>query len=593
VPARRRSPWSYLRRYRVRIVLGCLALLVTNTLALTIPYLLGRTIDALREPDPADEVMRLALMMIGFAAAQAVVRVGSRIALFNAARMAEHDLRSDLFEHLMKLEPGYYRTHTTGDVMSRLTADVQTVRALWGPAILNVVNTTFVFGTAMVLMIGIDPVLTLWALLPYPAVMVFGRVFGRQIHRTSRRVQEQLGAVSNTVQEDLTGVAVIKSYTLEPRRQANFAGMSKQLLWRNMSLVKIRGLLMPLLGGMASLGTVMVIWVGGNAVVDGRIGLGQLVQFNAYLALLLWPTMALGWMISLFQRGLASWTRLAEIFARPPAVVGGDRPLPETGGAAGKIEIRDLTIEMDGRRILDGVDITIEPGTVAAIVGRTGSGKSVLVEALPRLIEVPPGAIFLDGVDITELRLDELRRAIGYAPQEAFLFSTTIGLNIAFGYQHSGATGAITEDQLLDAARAAGLARDLDALPNGLDTVVGERGITLSGGQRQRVALARALATSPRLLVLDDSLSSVDAETEAEILGHLADVLHDQTAIIISHRVAAVRRADQIIVLDGGRVAECGSHAELLAAGGVYAELYRTQLEERGASEPPAAGVSG
>ncbi len=585
-----RSPWAYLRRYRVRIAIGIVALLATNVLALTVPYLLGRTVDALRQPDPASKVARMALLMVGFAVAQAVTRIVSRTSLFNVARMAEADLRSQLFDHLLTLEPAYYRDHPTGDVMSRLTSDVQTVRALWGPAVLNVVNTTFMFCMALGLMIHIDPVLTLWALLPYPTIFFLGRLAGRHIHRASRSVQEQLGRLSNSVQEDLTGIGVIKSYTLEERRRGNFAGLSETLLARNMSLTMIRGLLMPLMTGLASLGVVMVIYVGGRAVVHGRIGLGQLVQFNAYLVLLLWPTMAMGWMIALFQRGLASWKRLSEILDREPSIVSGGAHLPEKAGRGG-LEISGLSLALGGEPVLEGIDIHVPPGTITAIVGRTGAGKSVLVETLPRLIDTPPNSVFLDGIDITTLELGELRRAIGYAPQEAFLFSTTIARNIAFGYESSDDLDDAAEladdppidrDRVIAAATAAGLARDLTALPDGIDTVVGERGITLSGGQRQRVALARALATTPRVLVLDDSLSAVNAETEAEILGHLGEVLGNRTAIIISHRVAAVRRANQIVVLDRGKVAEVGSHAQLLAADGLYAELYRNQLEESG-----------
>ncbi len=589
-----RSPWAYLRRYRVRIAVGVVALLATNILALTVPYLLGRTVDALRKPDPAHEVARMALLMVGFAVGQAVTRVLSRTQLFNAARMAEADLRSELFDHLLTLEPAYYRDHPTGDVMSRLTSDVQTVRALWGPAVLNVVNTTFMFTMALGLMIHIDPVLTLWALLPYPTIFFMGRLAGRHIHRASRAVQEQLGKLSNSVQEDLTGIGVIKSYTLEERRRGHFGGLSETLLTRNMSLTLVRGLLMPLMTGLASLGVVMVIYVGGRAVVTGRIGLGQLVQFNAYLALLLWPTMALGWMIALFQRGLASWKRLRELLDHQPIIVSGSEELPEQAG--GGLEIKGLSLAFDGNPVLEGVDLHVAPGTITAIVGRTGAGKSVLVETLPRLIDTPANTVFLDGVNITRLKLSELRKAIGYAPQEAFLFSTTIARNIAFGYESSdgllgdGATEPpIDHDKVLAAATAAGLTRDLAALPDGLDTVVGERGITLSGGQRQRVALARALATTPRVLVLDDSLSAVDAETEAEILGHLGEVLGNRTAIIISHRVAAVRRADQIVVLDAGKVVEVGSHEQLLASGGPYAELYRNQLEESGEQVPATA----
>ncbi len=566
------GPFTHLRPYRRRVAVGIVLLFATNALALTIPYLLGRTIDALRGPDPAAEVAILALLMIGFAAAKALIRVGSRVTIFDAARMGEHDLRSELFAHLLRLEPAFHREHPIGDTMSRLTSDVQTVRALWGPGILNLVNTTIIFASALVLMILIDPRLTLWAMLPYPIIIVMGQLFGRRIYRASRAVQEQLGDLSNTVQEDLAGIGIIKTYTLEERRRHNFANMSETLLGHNMVLTRIRGSLMPILGGLAALGAVAVIWIGGQAVIDGRIGLGQMIQFNAYLALLLWPTLALGWMLSLLQRGMASWARLREILTTEPGIVSGQRPAPATVGGA--IQIRDLTVTIDGRAVLDQVSLDIPAGSVTAVVGRTGAGKSLLVEALPRLIDIPAGTVFLDHVDVTEMPLTSLRGAIGYAPQEAFLFSTTIAANIGFGRDDDD------REALVSAALAAGLERDLTALPNGYDTVVGERGITLSGGQRQRVALARALASQPRVLILDDSLSSVDAETEREILSQLSGVLAGRTAILISHRVAAVKRADQIVVLDDGRVVETGTYDELMSAGGLYAELYQSQLAD-------------
>ena len=587
--------WSFLFRYRARLVTGALMLVATNAFALAIPWLLGRTIDAMRGPDPAGDVPRLALAMIAMAVLQAVSRIGSRVSLFNAARMAEADLRSLLFGHLLTLEPAFYRGHSVGDVMSRLTNDVQTVRAMWGPGMLNVVNTAFVFTAALVLMLGIDPWLTLWALLPYPSMVVLGSIFGRRIYRTSRAVQEELGALSSAVQEDLTGVQVIKTYGLENERQGRFSRSSTRLLDRNMALTQVRGQLLPVLGAVASLGTVIVLFMGGRRVIAGDMGLGQMVQFNAYLAILVWPTLALGWMISLLQRGRASWRRLAELLDTQPAIRDGEVAV-ETGKLRGDVSIRDLTIEIGGRTLVDRVSLDVPAGTVTAIVGRLGSGKSLLIEAIPRLLEVPPGTVFLDEHDVTSMKLGDLRRAIGYAPQEAFLFSSTIAENIAMGLADRGANGApngrhldVTgpttghapvSDEVRRAAEAAGLERDLAALPEGFHTVVGERGITLSGGQRQRVALARALVARPRVLILDDSLSSVDAETEKEILGRLDEVMRGRTAIIISHRVAAVRRAHQIAVLEGGKLVERGTHDELMARGGVYAELYRTQLAE-------------
>jgi ATP-binding cassette subfamily B protein len=574
------SAWSFLLRYRAKVLLGAFLLVATNGLALVIPYLLGRTIEALRGDDPASTVPVLALAMIGFAVAQAFTRIGSRISLFNAARQAEADLRSSLFAHLMTLDPGYYRAHPVGDVMSRMTSDVQTVRAMWGPGILNLVNTSVLFVAALVLMVGIDPWLTLWALLPYPVVVLLGTIYGRLIYRSSFAVQEEMGRLSTALQEDLGGIAVIKTYTLEERRARVFRTRSDAVLRKNMVLTRTRGQLMPLLGAVASLGTVVVLWLGGTAVINGRISLGQLIQMNAYLALLVWPTLALGWMIAVLKRGQASWARLAALLETVPAIQSGAVALP-IDSVRGEVSLRGLTIEIGGRKLVDDVTFDMKPGTVTAIVGRLGSGKSLLLEAIPRILDVAPDQVFLDGHCVTTLHLADLRASIGYAPQEAFLFSTTIAENIAMGIRDQASVGdAGVRARVAAAARAAGLERDLAALPDGLETMVGERGVTLSGGQRQRVALARALAAEPRVLVLDDSLSSVDAETEKEILERLDEVMRGRTAILISHRVAAVRRAQQIVVLDAGRVVERGTHAELLARGGVYAELYRAQLGE-------------
>lgn len=587
------SPWRYLKRYRARVLLGVLALVATSGLALVIPWLLGRTVEALQGPAPGDTVPVLALAMVGFALGQALTRIVSRIQLFNSARLAEYDLRSDLFARLLQQAPSYYRHHTTGDVMSRLTSDVQTVRAMWGPGVLNIVNTTFTFTTALVLMLSIDVQLALVALLPYPLMVLFGRFFAGRLYRSNRAVQDYLGQVSAAIQEDLSGVGVIKNYTLEESRKRRFSGMADKLLSRNMEVVNVRGQLMPMLSGLASLGTVAVIYVGGGGVVGGRLTLGELVQFNAYLALLVWPTLALGWMLSLFQRGLASWKRLVTILDAEPTIMSPPAEQAVNVPRAqirGDVEIRDLTIEFDGRTILDSVSLTAPAGSVTALVGRTGSGKSTLVEALPRLLELPRGSVLLDGTDVLDLPLETLRTAIGYAPQESFLFSNSIGENIAFGIEHT-AEESMTSN--IDAHRteidratdAAGLESDLAALPDSLDTVVGERGIALSGGQRQRVALARAIASSPRVLILDDSLSSVDTETERTILSHLAEVMKGRTTFLISHRIAAIKAADQILVLDGGKVVEVGLHDELLAKNGVYAELYRDEFAADEADE--------
>ena len=599
-PGAARTAWTYIRRYSWRLWLGAGLLVVTSAFALAVPWLLGRVVTALETGNPAEAVPPLALGMVACAVGQAIARIGSRLALFNAGRMAEYDLRSELFEHLMKLDGGYFRAHPTGDVMSRLTNDVQSVRLMWGPGLLNMVNTGFLFIAALVLMVSISPWLTLWALIPYPCMVVLGRFFGRRLYRRSRDVQDSLGTLSSSIQEDLSGVQVIKAYTLEPERMRRFRAGSQTLLDRNMELTKVRAQLIPALSGLGSLGTVVVLGIGGASVIRGDLALGQLIQFNGYLVLLVWPTLALGWMLSIFQRGFAAWGRLSALLETSPAIESGTDTLDDSP-IAGHLEIRDLHLELASRPVLRGISLDIPAGTTLAIVGRTGAGKSTLVECLPRLIDVPPNTVFLDGHDVTRLPLRALRRAIGYAPQDAYLFSTTIARNIAYGLAelappsrnpYEPDTNDAVDAHTRRAAEAAGLTRDLDALPDGFDTVVGERGITLSGGQRQRVALARAIACDPRILILDDSLSSVDAHTERAILSRLDRVMAGRTAILISHRVAAARRADRIAVLDGGRLVELGTHDELIARRGVYAELYRSQLpdtvlgEERPGPEP-------
>ena len=593
------GPWSYLARYRRGLLGGVVMLLVTNAMFLGIPVTTGKVVAALGDGDPDGRVPLLCALMVGFALATAVSRIWSRVWIFNAARAAEYDLRGDLFHHLLGLDGLYHASHPTGDTMSRLTNDVQTVRAMWGAGVLNIVNTAFAFATVLTMMIRIDPTLTLIACLPYPTIVVAGRLFGKRIYKASIGVQTQLGALSNEIQEDLTAIAAIKTYGLEAERRARFVASSHQLLGRNMALTRIRGAMGPVFAGLGSIAMLLVLYLGGKRHIDGRLGLDQLVEMTQYLARLVWPTLALGWMLSLLQRGQASWTRLANLLATRSTIVdGAGAPLPAAAQLGG-LELKELTVKRGDRVVLDRVSFTVAPGTTTAIVGRTGSGKSTLCEAVNRLLDVPAGTVFLDGRDVTELTLADLRGAIGYAPQEAFLFSTTIADNIAFGYGAGSSLARARADELAtlgsrpttsvleagevparvrEAAATAGLTRDLDGMPEGFATVVGERGITLSGGQRQRVALARAIAADPRLLILDDSLSSVDAETEKVILERLRAVLANRTAILVSHRVAAVRAAHQIVVLDNGRVAEVGTHAELLQKNGAYAELYRTQL---------------
>jgi ATP-binding cassette, subfamily B, multidrug efflux pump len=583
VPNGSASIRTRLRPELAGVLLGCLCLAATNGLALAIPWLIKGVIDGLRRgvhavPNLHALVVRDALLIAGFATLQAVIRTWSRILIFNAGRNIEYRLRGDVFRHLLGLDAGFYRQHATGDVMSRLTNDLGAVRMLFGPGLLNICNTALVYATTLWLLIHLSPRLTLWALLPYPALLAGARLASRKIYGFSRAIQEQLGVMSTSIQEDLTGVAVIKHYTLEPTREAKFRALNDEYLSRSLALVRARGTLSPLFAMLGGAGTLIVLWAGGREVILGRMTIGALVAFNAYLVLLSWPTIALGWIIGIWQRGIAAWGRVRDLFETAPRIADGPATVPGLTVDAPSIEARELTIEVDGRRLLDRVSFSLPAGATLAIVGPTGAGKTTLVDALCRMQEVAPGAVRIGGHDLAQLPLRALRAAIGYAPQDAFLFSAAVAENIGFGVA-PGPDGTVDLERIKRAAEAAGLAPDLAIFPDGYDTVVGERGLTLSGGQRQRVALARALAAEPKILILDDSLSSVDAQTEREILTRLKPILAGRTSILISHRVAAVKDADQILVLDEGRVAEAGTHGALLRAGGLYASLYRTELD--------------
>jgi ATP-binding cassette subfamily B multidrug efflux pump len=596
VPGAMRSSLGYLKPYRAQLAWGVLMLALTNAFYLGVPEMLGRAVDALGVDDQ-HHIAQLVGMMAVFAALTAATRIASRIWIFNAARAAEYDLRSDLFGHLMTLSPAYYRDHPTGDVMSRLTNDVQTVRAMWGFGVVSLGNALLAFVSVLGVMLYTDPIVTLWAILPFPLIYVVGKAMSKRMYKSMRAVQIQLGALSSRIQEDLGAIQVIKTYGLEHVRRTGFIEGSEKLLAENMEAAKVRIQLGPVLNTLAALGMAVLILFGGRALIHGDMTRGELVAFSGYLARLVWPTLTLGFMLALVQRGKASWVRLVQLAETMPDIPEGEGPaLPESELPA-RIEIKDLTIKIGDRALLEHINLELEPGTITAIVGRTGSGKSTLVDAMCRLIAIPAGTVFIDGCDVTTLPLGSLRAQIGYAPQEAFLFSTTIADNIAMGYGGGTAIPAARakelervvgmaasadlrdEPKVTGAATAAGLSRDLGVMPEGLATIVGERGITLSGGQRQRVALARALASAPRLLVLDDSLSSVDAETERVILKHLRAVMSGRTAVLISHRVAAIKDADQIIVLDEGKVIARGTHEQLLAQGGTYSDLYRTQLD--------------
>jgi ATP-binding cassette subfamily B protein len=570
--------WAYVRRYRARYLAGGLCLLATATLAMSVPYLLKRAINAIEHGEPFGRVTAFAAAIVVIALVQAVARTFSRALIFNVGRDIEYDLRNDLFAHLQKLPQSFYRQQQTGDLMSRLVNDVTAVRMLLGPAILNLVNTPIYYVYAVSIMGSLDPVLTLIALLPYPLILLVVKHYSRQMMEQTLRVQEKLAAMSSVVQENLSGIHVVQSYVAEAAATAKFAVINREFQDHSMHLARVRGRMMPVMKVASSLGTLVVLWYGGRHVINGQLSLGDLVAFIGYLGLLAWPTMALGWMLSILQRGRAAMQRLEHIFHAVPEIRDAPdaEPLP---AVRGRIEFRNVDFAYhtagNGHQVLDDISFTIEPGQQLALVGRTGSGKTTIAQLLPRIADASAGTIRLDGRDIRTIPLRQLRRSIAFVPQDPFLFSDTIRENVGFGLD------PIDDAAVPHAAQHAGIAEEIEAFRDGYEQVIGERGITLSGGQRQRLTLARALAVAPQVLVLDDALSSVDTRTEQRIRAALAEVLHGRTTILIAHRLSTIRDADVIAVVDDGRIVEFGDHATLLARDGIYAEMVRQQrLEE-------------
>ncbi len=575
-----RRLWGYIARYRLRLAGGVTCLLAATTLAMAVPWLFRAAVDGIAGGASADRLGRLALALVGVAVVQAVVRTLSRAIIFNVGRDIEFDLRNDLFAHLETLPVAFYQQWRTGELMSRLVNDVGAVRMLLGPGILNFINTPVYYVYGIAIMASMDVGLTVAALAVYPlALLVVKRTTQLLLERTLR-VQQGLAELSSRVQENLAGMHVVKAYACEGHEIAAFAAQNERFAAASLRLARVRGVVGPVMNAVGGVGALVVLWYGGGLVARGRLSVGDLVAFIGYLHLLAWPTMALGWMLSVLQRGRAALLRLDELFAATPAIAsppGAEAPPV----VRGEIRLRGVAFrhgERSGPPVLAGVDLTIPAGATVAIVGRTGEGKTSLVQLLPRLFDVADGAVELDGRDVRTVPLAWLRRTVGLVPQDPFLFSRTIRENVAFALEPDGPTA---EERVAWAVEVAGLQRDLADMPEGLETLVGERGVTLSGGQKQRVSLARVLAMSPRVLVLDDALSAVDAATEREILERLRAWLRERTTIIVAHRLTTVQGADAIVVLDRGRIVEAGDHGTLLARGGVYAELFRQQSLER------------
>lgn len=578
---------DYFWRYRIPFAFGMLFLIATQALALLVPRLLHRATDALAAGD-ADEVRSAAVRLIGIAVVGAVVRIASRIFIFNAGRRVEYDMRNDLFSHLESVQPSFYSKMPLGQVMSRLVNDLTQVRLLLGPGLLNITNTTLVYLVVVPLLFLTDPSLAFCSLLALPLLMLLARMFARRLYEESAEAQERLGKLSGKVQENLSGAMTVRAYRREASEEKIFNDLNERFLEVNMKLARLRGIMFPMMGLAGATGSIVVLYLGGQRIADGRMTIGQFVEFSAYLAALAWPTIALGWMISIWQRGLASMKRVNEIFESAPTIVDGPAASKAGEPVEGLIEIKDLTFAYPGssRPALERLSTAFRPGQTIVIVGRTGSGKSTLLKTIARLLEIPKGTVFLDGTDVVDLPLANVRGAMAYAPQDAFLFSRTIYENVAFG------VALPHEEDVVRAIDTANLASDLAGFPDGLDTLVGERGITLSGGQRQRTTLARALLPDAPIMLLDDALAAVDTETETRILNALMKRQSQGTLIIATHRLAVAARADRILVLEKGRLIEQGTERELLAKGGLYAEMHRRQ-RLRMAIEEKIAEVQG
>jgi ATP-binding cassette subfamily B multidrug efflux pump len=569
---------SYLRPYWRSLAIGGVFLLLTNVVDKSIPWLLQHAIDALIAQD-LTVVRNYALVVLVLAAVMWVVRVRSRIYVFNVGRDVEFDLRNEIIEKVHTLGPSFFRRMPTGEIMSRATNDLGQLRLLVGFGALNVVNSLMAYVGAIALMTAISPRLTLLALVPYPAFILVARGFGKALYDRSRDAQAALGTLSDRAQENLAGVRVVRAFGLEPQQNARFEEANQDAIRANMRLVVTRGFMWPALMLIGSIGTLIVLWQGGAMILSGELTVGQFAAFNAYLATLVWPTLAFGYMLSVVQRGRASFERVREILDAQPDIADAAEPVAMRG--EGAVRVAGLDVTRDGTQVLHGVSLEVPAGGSLAIVGGIGSGKSTLAATLPRLLPTPPGTVFVDEQPVEALALRDLRQSVAYAQQEPFLFSTTIERNIAFGL---GNDDSLSPAQLRERVRAAAdeasILDEIDNMPAGFDTLVGERGVQLSGGQKQRISLARALLNAPRVLVLDDPLSAVDAKTEARILEALDRAGEGRTLILVTHRVAAAERMDHVVVLEAGRVVERGTHRELLAAGGRYARMAARQALE-------------
>jgi ATP-binding cassette, subfamily B, multidrug efflux pump len=566
--------WPHLRRYRRQYALGFGALAAKDICGALLPLTLRAAVDALTADRSLRLLFEFCALLVGVSVAKGFFQYWMRVILIGISRDIEYDLRNDIFSRLVTLDSGFYGRMRTGDILARATNDMNAVRMMLGPGVMYWFETSLTLVLSIGVMLWVDWPLTLVALIPAPFVSLAVLVFGRKIHDRFEAIQTMFSDISSRVQENLSGVRVVRAYVQERAELAHFETLNQGYIGENLRLAKISGLFNPLLTTLVGFSFLLVLWFGGVRLAAHKISFGSFVMFNTYMGTLVWPLIAMGWVANLMERGRASLGRVRGLLEEQPKIVAPPKPRAIPSPLRGEVQFSNVSVHYGDRPALENVTMRIPAGMTVAIVGHTGSGKSTLAHLVPRLLDPTRGEVTLDGIDLREFSPEELRMHIGYVPQETFLFSATLGENIAFGVKDA------SESDIRKAAGIAGLAPDIEGFPEGLKTIVGERGITLSGGQKQRAAIARAVLRNPRILILDDALASVDTATEERILTGLASVMHGRTTILISHRVSTIRNADRIFVIEHGEVVAEGSHAELLERGGYYADLYEKQLLE-------------
>ena len=576
-----RPLFPYMRRYSRDYVWGGISAVLANIIWILFPQVIRIAINDLNHGVTLQKIELYAGLLVVISLAKGVFLFLTRWIIIGISREIEFDMRNDLFRHLEKQTAGYYQQHRTGDIMARMTNDLNAVRMLLGPAIMYSANTVLFSIGALFFLLKISPFLTLVALAPLPLASILIQALGRRIHERFERIQAMFSEISAQAQENFSGARLVRAFVQEDAQIASFEEANQENVRRGLRLVQLMGMLWPTLEFVLGLAMAIALLVGGHEVLSHRINLGDFVAFNTYMVMMTWPIIALGWVVNLVQRGTASVTRIDELLSEQPTIddAAADPAMDKDLTLQGEIEFRDLTFAYDGSNspgpeVLHSLSLKIPAGSSLAVVGPTGSGKSTLVNLIPRLYDAAAGSVLIDGRPIRDYPLNLLRSNIGFVPQETFLFSETIRGNVAFG-----SPGA-TDSEVLRAAEAAHIRREFEEFPAGFATAVGERGITLSGGQKQRTAIARAILPDPRILILDDALASVDTYTEEQILGELQRLMKGRTTIFISHRISTVRHADRVAVLVAGRIVEMGSHDELMEKGGYYAELFQRQLLE-------------